>query len=487
MNDSGKLVHLSLISHTNAGKTTLARTLLGQDIGEVRDAAHVTDNADAYPMLQTADGKALMLWDTPGFGDTARLLRRLKLSGNPIGWLLTQVWDRYLDRPFWHSQQAVRNARDHADVVLYLINAAEDPADAGYVDYEMEILSWIDKPVVLLLNQMGAPSGQTQAEEEKWRVHLQRFAIVRGVLTLDAFARCWVQEDVLLRQVAGLLEANKQATMADLSRAWRQKNLARFDQSMHILAAQLAGVACDREQLDKKNWQDKMRQLVSIRRSGEQAEQERKRALMAKRLDVGVRGATDELIRLHGLEGKAADEVLRRLRSDYESSEPVQEGLAAMLGGLATGAATGLAADLAAGGLTFGGGMLIGGIAGALGAGGLSHGYNMVRGESAASVRWSEEFFEGMVRAALLRYLAVAHFGRGRGDYAESEHPLFWQTAVTEVVESQRTQLHSVWEQGRSIDEPDALIAPMEALVRVCVINLLTRFYPEAIEIFESA
>ena len=38
-------IALSLISHTNAGKTTLARTLLGRDIGEVRDAPHVTLDA----------------------------------------------------------------------------------------------------------------------------------------------------------------------------------------------------------------------------------------------------------------------------------------------------------------------------------------------------------------------------------------------------------------------------------------------------------
>ncbi len=98
-----------------------------------------------------------MLWDTPGFGDSARLLRRLEQSGNPLGWFLTQVWDRYTDRPFWSSQQAMRNVRDHADVVLYLANAAEDPAGAGYVDPEMRILGWIGKPVLVLLNQLGPP------------------------------------------------------------------------------------------------------------------------------------------------------------------------------------------------------------------------------------------------------------------------------------------------------------------------------------------
>ena len=177
---SGPLeVRLSLISHTNVGKTTLARTLLRRDIGEVRDAAHVTEVAESHTLIETPQGEALVLWDTPGFGDSARLLRRLEQSGNPLGWFLTQVWDRYTDRPFWSSQQAMRNVRDHADVVLYLANAAEDPASAGYVDPEMRILGWIGKPVVVLLNQLGPPrpAEGDAADVDAWGRHL---ALARG-------------------------------------------------------------------------------------------------------------------------------------------------------------------------------------------------------------------------------------------------------------------------------------------------------------------
>ena len=99
-------VNLALLSHTNAGKTTLARTLLRQDIGAVLDRAHVTERAEAHVLLQTPEGDRLVLWDTPGFGDSVRLLRRLEQSGNPLGWFLGQVWDRFADRPFWCSQQA---------------------------------------------------------------------------------------------------------------------------------------------------------------------------------------------------------------------------------------------------------------------------------------------------------------------------------------------------------------------------------------------
>ena len=91
-------IALSLISHTNAGKTTVARTLLGRDVGEVRDAPHVTVDNVGYSLLETPDGDELILWDTPGFGDSARLAKRLRQQGNPIGWFLGQVWDRFRDR-----------------------------------------------------------------------------------------------------------------------------------------------------------------------------------------------------------------------------------------------------------------------------------------------------------------------------------------------------------------------------------------------------
>ena len=192
-------ISLSLVSHTNAGKTTLARTLLGRDVGTVRDAPHVTEFADVFTMLETAQGEKLLLWDTPGFGDSLRLVKRLRASahplGNPLGWFLSQVWDRWRDRAFWSSQQAMRNVRDEADVMLYLVNAAELPEAAGYVQAEMALLGWLGKPVVVLLNQLGAPREGTaegsheDADQARWREHLARYPHVRAVPGEPASAR----------------------------------------------------------------------------------------------------------------------------------------------------------------------------------------------------------------------------------------------------------------------------------------------------------
>lgn len=177
-------IQLVLVSHTNAGKTTLARTLLSADLGEVRDAPHVTTESDAHTLWRSPEGDTLQLWDTPGFGDSVRLFKRLRLAGNPLGWFLREVVDRYRERPFWLSQQAMRTAREAADVVLYLVNASEDPQDAGYLDAEMQILQWLDKPVLILLNQMGPPRPQAEedAEQSRWQALLAVYPMVKRVI-----------------------------------------------------------------------------------------------------------------------------------------------------------------------------------------------------------------------------------------------------------------------------------------------------------------
>ena len=95
---------------------------------------------------------------------------------------------------------------------------------------------------------------------------------------------------------------------------------------------------------------------------------------------------------------------MARLATDVRTDAPVDEGKAAVMGGVVTGALTGLAADLATGGLTFGAGMLTGALLGALGGAGVARGINVVRGRTEATVRWDDAFLDGLVdrRAAAL-------------------------------------------------------------------------------------
>ena len=454
----GAEIALSLISHTNAGKTTLARTLLGRDIGEVRDEPHVTTEATPHTLQVTPEGDALVLWDTPGFADSARLARRLAQQNNPVGWFLSQVWDRFRDRALYLSQKAVRNVREQADIVLYLVNASEAPTDAGYVAPELEVLTWIGRPVFVLLNQMGPPRppGEEEVLVSRWRDALGRRPPIKGVLPLDAFARCWVQEIVLLRALAQAVQPAKREGYERLVSAWLSRRHDQFDESMRALATPIAQAACDGVTLATPSFGDRVREAVRslVARPRESEEQREAARALAERLDAALRQSTERLIAIHGLEGGAANAVLERLASHLRTDAPLDEGKAALMGGVLSGALSGLAADLAAHGLTFGAGTLIGAIAGALGGAGLARGYNLIRGRTESVLRWDDELLDRLVPAALLRYLAVAHFGRGRGDWKETEYPAFWNEVVQREVDARREAFSSLW--GRRDKDMDA-------------------------------
>jgi GTPase SAR1 family protein len=479
-------IDLSLISHTNVGKTTLARTLLRRDIGEVGDRPHVTDVAESNVLIETSVGDALVLWDTPGFGDSGRLLKRLQQADRPLGWFFAQVWDRFADRPFWCGQQAMRTVREASDVVLYVANASESPSAAAYVGIEMEILGWLEKPVILLLNQLGAPRGaaQTRAEVQEWEAHLAKYACVRVVLPFDAFARCWVQEGTLLEHVQRVLAEPKAAAFERIREAWKERNLAVFEQSMQVLARQVAALAVDIERIAEpqgkaRAWLGAAANALTGAAPGNNAEVERAETALATRLDRQVRTATEELVRLHGLSGKATAEVLQRMGREFLVQRPADADTASVLGGLVSGALGGLAADLGAGGLTFGAGAVIGGVLGAFGARGLAKAYNLARGSEAGTVRWSTEFLSGRLVAALVRYLAVAHFGRGRGDFVAGAAPAHWQEAVEEALSERLKQIEAAWVLART-GTAEASAAAVLPIVRAAAHSVLSRLYPDS-------
>ena len=282
---------------------------------------------------------------------------------------------------------------------------------------------------------------------------------VCGVLTLDAFARCWVQEVALLRAVAAALPESKRPACSRLERAWQARRMEAFEASMARLAEQLARAACDRETLADDGIGTTLREVgkaIGFGGDGPTGPKARAMKVLAERLDAETLRSTDQLIEIHELGGRAAAEVLARLAGDFAVDERVSEGKAAMLGGIVSGALSGLAADLASGGLTFGAGLLTGGLLGALGAAGLAKGYNVMRGADETTVRWSDAFLDGLFASALLRYLAVAHYGRGRGDWKRSEYPPFWKEEVTTVVEAHRATLAAIWSERAGNVRPRA-------------------------------
>ena len=528
-------VTLSLVSHTNVGKTTLARTLLGRDIGEVRDAPHVTEFADEHLLIESEDGQhRLMLWDTPGFGDSVRLARRMRQVANPLGWLLAEVWDRWRDRAFWMSQQALRHVKSGSDVLLYLVNASEP--EAGYLQSEMQLLAWTGKPVLVLLNQLGLPrsAAEEEAELAQWRERLAPWARVRAVLPLDAFARCWVHEAVLLQAVGealagerpgsavdtGIAGANalneppertattappataaeRLAAFAALRAAWSARHEARFNAACLELAESLARTATAREVVQEPaGFSERLRdwgaRLVNPTATEDPAAAAQQR--LATMLEAEVRASTERLLQIHGLAGRdsaaaaggeqedAVTRILERVAAQMQPHRRVPEGRSAVLGGALTGALAGLKADLATGGLTLGGGLLAGGLIGALGAAGLARGINLVRGTAGHSwVAWGATSWPMLAEAALLRYLAVAHYGRGRGEWSEAEAPPHWPAAVATALAPRQEAFERLWkgrnERQPAPDEAARLARALAPLVAASLETALAALYPQA-------
>ena len=434
-------IHLSLVSHTNIGKTTLARTLLSRDIGEVADRAHVTETTDDYVLARTPEGCELVLWDTPGFGNSVALAKRLDGRANPVGWFLSEVWDRLANKSLWLNQKAIKHVKETSNVVLYLVNATELPDTAPYVNAEMRILSWIGKPVIVLLNQMGEPKTPEaeQADVDRWKNAMNNHPIVNSVLPMDAFARCWVQEFALFDAIAKALPDELQATMDSLLEVWSRQRRAAYNSSMQALTHYLEKLAKDREVVETTSVMDQIKFLCKrlglFKNEANHDPFEAAQTALSSRAADEFCALTDKLIVINGLKGKGVrKEILKRMQSDWSIRSSIPPASAAVAGAIGTGTAGGLVSDLATGGLSLGLGTLIGTVIGALGGVGLAIAYNHKKDINGTEISWSESALQHFFIETILLYLAIAHFGRGRGNWTDAEYSSHWRSSIENIL-----------------------------------------------------
>ncbi|GAB2486347.1 hypothetical protein GCM10027082_41650 [Comamonas humi] len=472
-----------LLSHTNIGKTTLARTLLADDVGEIQDAAHVTSQSQRYLLEKSGQGDTLWLWDTPGFGDSLRLYERLRQQGNPLGWFLTHVWDRWRDRPFYLSQRALLAARDHADVMLYLVNAAEDPADAGYWESEMRILQWMRKPVVVVLNQIGSDTSpeQTAADLQRWQRATAAFGdTVRSVRVLDAFTRSWRHESEVLGSIAPLLPTAKQAAYQRLLQSRSARERERVEASLQALAAQLAAAARLQEQADAPEqalWQRALHLVKSRIKPAPDASPQEAGAMqrLLHQLQAQDVECTQRLLALHRLDGNAASQIQQQLREQLQISTPIDPQAAGLWGALTAAAASGLGADLLAGGMTLGAGAILGALVGAVTFAGAAWGANKVFDQQAQRFTLSGPYLDALAAQALLKYLVISHFGRGQGRYTSPAAPQRWNDAVQAALQARADELAALWPQLRGTVDPAAPQQALQLLLAQCLDQALAR------------
>jgi len=257
---------------------------------------------------------------------------------------------------------------------------------------------------VLLVTTPGAP-------RPEWLATLGRpvVALVDGAaaeppaLRLNERDDGWLAEGRLLRALAAALDDDPRLTR--LAAAWTAQQRTRLDAGVAELAATLARVACAREAVADVG------RLTSGRAEAEAARRALGQALEAELSAHGARLAS--LLGLPAVsegDGRAVPATAVTLPAPAAAlRKRVDEGRSALVAGVLGGALTGFKADVLSGGLTMGGGALVGALLGALGAAGAARGLNVVRGTDRSFVTWDEEVLAPVTAGLLARYAVLAN------------------------------------------------------------------------------
>jgi hypothetical protein len=302
------------------------------------------------------------------------------------------------------------------------------------------------------------------------------FSVVKNVLSLDAFTRCWVQEDELMQALLSWVPAEKKVALKELQQAWQKKHADTLQAACGLLGKQLLASLYDGEEARTET----VMEWLGLGRAAFTQELAGVRLKMANRLADRMESTTNDLIGLHGLAGAAGAQLVEVSREHFQQPVRVSESILGAMGGVVAGAMAGLWADLHAGGMTFGGGALVGGIGGGISAYTVAKGFNLTRGDG-GRVYWSKDHFREQARLAILCYLAVAHYGRGRGEWQEGMVPAVWEATAKAVVEQSSAAWDHAWKQGVEKRAPaETMERQLVSLCHSCALDALRKLYPQA-------
>lgn len=333
-------LRIAIVGHTNAGKTSLLRTLTRQvDFGQVSDRPGTTRHAEAID-LRLDGAVAVRFIDTPGLEDSVALLEYL-------GTLEADSRPERV-RAFLRGPEARESFEQEAKVLRALINEADaamvviDTREPVLPKYraEIEILTSCAKPIMPVLNFVR----YLNTRRDDWHQMLLE-SNLHARVEFDVVAPFIGSERQLYGDLATLLPARRQQLqqiVEALALEARDRRLA----ACRVVASGLIDVAAMRRALPAEEFADELKQQRFVRAFQDDVRRHARRAVDDLLAVFAFRPGDAELAEIPQLAGRWEDDLFN---PELLKDAGKRLGMGAMIG-----AGLGAVADVALAGLSLG-------------------------------------------------------------------------------------------------------------------------------------
>jgi hypothetical protein len=431
-------IRIAVVGHTNAGKTSLLRTLTRRvNFGEVSERPGTTRHVETIDLV--VDGApAVRFFDTPGLEDAVALREHLEAFDKSL--TPPDRIRRFLQGPEAHGvfEQEAKVLRALLDVdAAFLVIDAREPVLPKF-RAEIELLNACARPVLPVLNFVRHPANR----ETAWRDLLSAYGL-HVVVRFDAAAPFVGAERELYRDLSTLLR-DRRALLDSVAASLE----AEFAQRRHAASRRIAELLVDATA---------MRRTATGVEFADERGRKRLIADLQESLFDKAQRCTDDLLALFGFREGDADEASLpllegRWTMDFFHPEALKDAGILLGKGVAVGAAVGVVADIALAGLSLGTGAALGGAIG----GAMSQGLGPLGRKLANKLRDVHELtVEDRVLFVLMGWQlrlmrALEHRGHAAVDrIATSTANSTDQRALVDLVHAaQPARSHPDWETG---------------------------------------
>ncbi|MFV0681306.1 GTPase/DUF3482 domain-containing protein [Ottowia sp.] len=349
-------LRIAIVGHTNAGKTSLLRTLTRRvDFGDVSDRPGTTRHSEAVDLR--LDGRvAVRFVDTPGLEDSVALLQylsTLQADSRPARVRL------FLQGPearasFEQEAKVLRALLEQADAAMLVIDTREPVLPKFRA--EIEALTWCAKPIMPVLNFVR----DAVSRRDDWHQALLE-SNLHARVEFDVVAPFNGSERQLYADLATLLPARRQQ-LSDIVDALALQAQERRLAACRAVASALIDVAAMRRALPADEFADELKQKAFVRAFQDDVRRHARRAVDDLLSVYAFRPDDAELAAIPELTGRWEDDLFN---PELLLEAGKRLGLGAMIG-----AGIGAVADVALAGLSLGAAATLGATIGGAASGG---------------------------------------------------------------------------------------------------------------------